>query len=60
MLYCSDEDGHAAGFLIDLLRQVCNKAHKTCYFIVDTSTNCWRTDGERELPGVGTYFLITH
>ena len=48
-----DANGHAAGFHIDLMRAVCQRAGKNCYFVVDTYHNCWNTRGGQELPGTG-------
>ena len=45
--------GYIEGFHIDLLRAVCKRAHKECYFMVDQHKHCWDSDDDHEYPGVG-------
>ena len=56
--YCSDENGRTKGFFIDLLLAVCERAHKRCNYMVDAGSHCWRTDGERERPGIGKITIL--
>jgi len=46
-------DGALKGFHVDLLRAVCERAHKQCYFIFDNYEHCWQTQGGHEYPGIG-------
>jgi len=48
-----DEEGRAVGFEIDLLHEVCERAGKECYFILDKGKNCWYNEGRSEYPGKG-------
>jgi hypothetical protein len=48
-----DDEGYAHGFEIDLMMEVCEHAHKKCYFTMDKATNCWYNEDGHEYPGVG-------
>merc|ERR1712150_141285 len=47
------EDGQAAGFSIDLMNAICERAGKECYTIMDKAKHCWYYENEHEYPGMG-------